>query len=44
MNDKTTFLDVNFDEEIYMDQLEGFKDPSQENKVCKLKKSLYGLE
>ena len=27
-----------------MDQLEGFLEPGQESKVCKLNKSLYGLK
>ena len=41
---KTTFLNGDLDEEIYMEQLEGFSTTSQEKKVCKLVKSLYGLE
>ncbi|KAL0545984.1 hypothetical protein IC582_015888 [Cucumis melo] len=44
MDVKTTFLNGNLEEEIYMTQPEGFKIPGQENKVCKLRKSLYGLE
>jgi hypothetical protein len=44
MDVKTTFLNGELDEEIYMDQPEGFEISSQKDKVCKLKKSLYGLE
>ena len=40
---KTAFLNGNLEEEIYMDQLEGFIILVQENKICKLNKSLYGL-
>ena len=29
---------------IYMDQPKGFEVQGQENKVCKLRKSLYGLK
>nr|GEZ27716.1 hypothetical protein [Tanacetum cinerariifolium] len=41
---KTTFLYGDLEEEIYMDQSEGFKVRGRENMVCKLKKSLYGLK
>jgi hypothetical protein len=41
---KTAFLHGDLEEEIYMDQLEGFIVPGKENFVCKLKKSLYGLK
>ena len=44
MDVKTAFLNGDLDEEIYMDQLEGFVEPGQDNKVCKLTKSLYGLK
>ncbi|KAL0328353.1 UNVERIFIED_CONTAM: Retrovirus-related Pol polyprotein from transposon TNT 1-94 [Sesamum calycinum] len=37
------FLKLN-SEEIYMEQPEGFAFPGQEDKVCKLKESLYGLK
>ena len=43
MNVKIAFLNGNLDEEIYMGQLEGFSTLGQEKKVCKLVKSLYGL-
>jgi hypothetical protein len=41
---KTAFLHGKLEEEIYMDQLEGFIVPGIENYVCKLKRSLYGLK
>ena len=44
MDVETAFLNGDLDEEIYMEQPEGFIVPSQENKVCQLVKSLYGLK
>jgi hypothetical protein len=44
MDVKTTFLYGELDEEIYMEQLNGYRIPGQENKVCRLIKSLYGLK
>jgi hypothetical protein len=44
MDVKTTFLNGEFEEEIYMTQSDGFVVKGQENKVCKLVKSLYGLK
>ena len=44
MDIKTAFLNGNLEEEIYMDHPEGFVEPGQESKVCKLTKSLYGLK
>ena len=44
MDVKTAFLNGDLDEEIYMQQPEGFTAPGQERKVCKLVKSLYGLK
>ena len=41
---KTAFLHGDLEEEIYMEQPEGFTDPDKENLVCRLKKSLYGLK
>lgn len=38
------FLNGNMEEEIYVKQLEGFVVSNQENKVCKLIKSLYGMK
>ena len=44
MDVKTTFLNGDLDEEVYMEQPEGFVLPGNEKKVCKLVKSLYGLK
>ena len=41
---KTAFLNGDLDEEIYMEQPEGFIVLGQEKKVCWLIKSLYGLK
>ena len=41
---KTAFLYGDLDEEIYMQQPEGFIIKGQENKVYKLKKAIYGLK
>ena len=41
---KTTFLNGNLEEEIYMMQPEGFIAKNQEYMVCKLKRSIYGLK
>ena len=38
------FLNGDLEEEIYMDQPEGFTMPGNEHKECKLLKSLYGLK
>ena len=44
LNVKMTFLHGNSEEEIFMEQPEGFKQPGTKNLVYKLKKSLYGLK
>ncbi|GKC21749.1 zinc finger, CCHC-type containing protein [Tanacetum coccineum] len=43
MNVKTSFLNGELDKEVYMNQPQGFIMLGNENKVCKLIKSLYGL-
>jgi hypothetical protein len=44
MDVKTTFLNEELEEEIYMTQSDWFIVKDQEDKVCKLQKSLYGLK
>lgn len=41
---KTAFLHGDLKENIYMEQLEGYKVKGIEHMVCKLKRSLYGLK
>lgn len=41
---KTAFLYGELDEEIYMEQPEGFVEKGTENHVCLLKKAIYGLK
>ena len=41
---KTVFLYGDLDEEIYMNQPDGFKVARKEKMVCKLEKLLYGLK
>src|SRR4051812_48819202 len=43
MDVKTVFLNGNIEEELYMIQPKGFVDPKDANKVCKLQRSIYGL-
>nr|CAE01619.3 OSJNBa0042L16.8 [Oryza sativa Japonica Group] len=44
MDVKTTFLNGELEEEIYMDQPDGYVLEDQKGMVCKLLKSLYGLK
>lgn len=41
---KTAFLHGELEESIYMEQPEGFVRPGDEDKVCLLKRSIYGLK
>ena len=43
MDDKTAFLNGFLKEELYMMQPEGFVDPKDANKMCKLQRSINGL-
>ena len=44
MDVKTAFLNGIIEEEVYIEQLEGFVVHGKESHVCKLKKALYGLK
>ena len=44
MDVKTTFLNGNLSEDVYTIQPEGFVDPTNARKICKLHKSIYGLK
>ena len=44
MDVKSAFLNGLLDEEIYMEQPQGFIDPDHPHKVCLLKKAIYGLK
>ena len=44
MDVKTVFLNGELEEEIYIEQPIGFVKKGEENKVCRLQRSIYGLK
>jgi hypothetical protein len=44
MDVKTTFLNGVIEEEVYIEQPQGFEVEDRKSHVCRLKKSLYGLK
>ena len=44
MDVKSAFLNGLLDEEIYMEQPQGFVTPGSETQVCRLHKAIYGLK
>ena len=44
MDVKTTFLNGEIEEEVYIEQLESFVVHNEKSHVCRLKKALYGLK
>ena len=44
MDVKTAFLNGHLNEDVYMVQPEGFVNPKYPSRVCKLKRSIYGLK
>jgi hypothetical protein len=44
MDAKTTFLNGNIEEEVYLEQPRGFEVHNRASHVCLLKKALYGLK
>ena len=44
MDIKSTFLNGILEEEVYIEQPEGFVDTKKKDMICKLHKALYGLK
>ena len=44
MDVKTTFLNGLIEEEVYIEQPQGFEINDQKTHVCRLKKEMYGLK
>ena len=44
MDIKSVYLNGSISEDIYMQQLKGYKERGSEEKVAKLRKGLYGLK
>ena len=41
---KTAFLNGDLEEKVYMEQADGYVDPTYPDKVCRLLQVLYGLK
>jgi len=44
MDVMTAFLNVDLDEEVYMEQPDGYVDQTYSDEVCRLLQVLYGLK
>ena len=44
MDVKTTFLNGDIEEEVHIEQPDGFVINEKESHVCRLKKAMYGLK
>jgi hypothetical protein len=44
MDVKTSFLNGSIEEEVYIEQPQGFEVHSRDTRICRLKKFLYGLK
>jgi len=44
MDIKTAFLNGDLNKEVYMEQPDGYVDPTYSDKVCRLLQVLYGLK
>ena len=44
MDVKSTFINGNLEDEVYIEELEGFKLTDKGDYVCRLKKALYRLK
>ena len=44
MDVKTAFLNRVVEEEVYVEQLEGFEVGNRETNVCRLRRTLYGIK
>jgi len=44
MDIKSAFLNGDLNKEVYMEQPDGYVDPTYSDKVCRLLQALYGLK